>query len=97
MSSSRLLGVMAVLSTAIVTPVTAQPVISGPGYCAQFYPNEIARIKDRATPIRIRTSTAIKGRRAGRAAKPSEWRRSGRGRIGITPQRRACSNATISP
>jgi hypothetical protein len=39
MSTSRFLGLMAVLSTAIVTPVTAQPVISEPGYCAFFYPN----------------------------------------------------------
>jgi len=39
MSTSRLIGVIAVLSTAIATPVTAQQVISDPGFCAQFYPN----------------------------------------------------------
>ncbi|MFY9951701.1 hypothetical protein [Bradyrhizobium sp.] len=50
MSSSRLLGVMAVLSTAIVTPVTAQPVISGPGYCAQFYPNANCQNKGPGNP-----------------------------------------------
>jgi hypothetical protein len=34
-----LLGVVAVATTAIVTPVAAQAVISEPGYCAQFYPD----------------------------------------------------------
>jgi hypothetical protein len=34
----RLLGAVAVLSTAIATPVLAQAVISEPGYCAFFYP-----------------------------------------------------------
>jgi hypothetical protein len=39
MSTSRFLGVMAILSIAIATPGTAQQVISEPGYCAFFYPN----------------------------------------------------------
>ena len=50
MSTSRLLGVMAVLSTAIVTPVTAQPVITEPGYCAQFYPNANCQNKGPGNP-----------------------------------------------
>ena len=50
MSTSRLLGVMAVLSTAIVTPVTAQPVISEPGYCAFFYPNANCQNKGPGNP-----------------------------------------------
>ena len=50
MSTSRLLGVMAVLSTAIVTPVTAQPVISEPGYCAFFYPNANCQNKGPDSP-----------------------------------------------
>ena len=50
MSTSRLLGVMAVLSTAIVTPVTAQPVISEPGYCAFFYPNSNCENKGPGNP-----------------------------------------------
>ncbi|MDO9296175.1 hypothetical protein [Bradyrhizobium sp.] len=39
MSTCKLLGAVAILSTAIVTPVPAQPVIYEPGYCAFFYPN----------------------------------------------------------
>jgi hypothetical protein len=50
MSTSRLLEVMVVLSTAIVTPVTAQPVISEPGYCAQFYPNANCQNKGPGNP-----------------------------------------------
>lgn len=38
MSTFRLLGAVALLSTAIATPVPAQQVISEPGYCAFFYP-----------------------------------------------------------
>jgi hypothetical protein len=50
MSTSRFLGVMAVLSTAIATPVTAQPVISEPGYCAFFYPNANCQNKGPGNP-----------------------------------------------
>jgi len=39
MSSSRLFGVVAVLSNLSATPVLAQAVIQEPGYCAFFYPN----------------------------------------------------------
>jgi hypothetical protein len=38
MSTFKLLGAVAVLSTAFATSVLAQPVISEPGYCAFFYP-----------------------------------------------------------
>ena len=38
MSTFRLLGVVAVLSTVIATQARAQPVILEPGYCAFFYP-----------------------------------------------------------
>jgi len=38
MSTSKLFGAAAVLSTAIATPALAQAVISEPGYCAFFYP-----------------------------------------------------------
>ena len=34
-----LIGAAALVATASVTPALAQPVISDPGYCAQFYPN----------------------------------------------------------
>ena len=50
MSSSRLLGVTAVLSTVTVTPVAAQRVISEPGYCAQFYPNANCQNKGPGNP-----------------------------------------------
>ena len=39
MSQFRLLGAVAILATAIASPVLAQQVIWEPGYCAQFYPN----------------------------------------------------------
>jgi hypothetical protein len=48
--STRFLGVMAVLSTAIITPVTAQQVISEPGYCAFFYPNANCQNKGPGNP-----------------------------------------------
>ena len=38
MSTFKLLGAVAILSTAIATPAPAQQVISEPGYCAFFYP-----------------------------------------------------------
>jgi hypothetical protein len=50
MSTFRLLGVVAVLSTAIATPITAQPVILEPGYCAQFYPNANCQNKGPGNP-----------------------------------------------
>jgi hypothetical protein len=49
-STSRFLGVMAVLSTAIVMPVNAQQVISEPGYCAFFYPNANCQNKGPGNP-----------------------------------------------
>lgn len=39
MSTFRLLGAMALLSTTIATPAPAQEVIYEPGFCAFFYPN----------------------------------------------------------
>jgi hypothetical protein len=39
MSTFKLVGAVAVLSTVIATPVLAQQVMSEPGYCAFFYPN----------------------------------------------------------
>ena len=38
MSTLKLLSAVAVLSTAIAAPASAQPVITEPGYCAFFYP-----------------------------------------------------------
>jgi hypothetical protein len=50
MSTFKLLGVLAVLSTAIATPALAQQVISEPGYCAQFYPNANCQNKGPGNP-----------------------------------------------
>jgi hypothetical protein len=41
---------MAILSIAIATPVTAQQVISEPGYCAFFYPNANCQNKGPGNP-----------------------------------------------
>jgi hypothetical protein len=50
MSTFKLLGAVAILSTAIATPVPAQPVVSEPGYCAQFYPNANCQNKGPGNP-----------------------------------------------
>jgi hypothetical protein len=50
MSISRLLGAVAILSTALATPVLAQQVISEPGYCAFFYPNANCQNKGPGNP-----------------------------------------------
>jgi len=50
MSTFRLLGAVAILSTAIVTPVLAQSVIYEPGYCAFFYPNANCQNKGPGNP-----------------------------------------------
>jgi hypothetical protein len=39
MTTFRLVGAVAALVTIIATPVWAQPVITNPGKCAQYYPN----------------------------------------------------------
>ena len=50
MLTFRLVGVAAILSAAIATPVTAQQVISEPGYCAFFYPNANCQNKGPGNP-----------------------------------------------
>jgi len=50
MPTFKLLGAMALLSTAIATPVSAQQVISEPGYCAFFYPNANCQNKGPGNP-----------------------------------------------
>jgi hypothetical protein len=50
MSIFKLLGAVAILSTAIATPVLAQQVISEPGYCAFFYPNANCQNKGPGNP-----------------------------------------------
>jgi hypothetical protein len=50
MSHFRLLGAVAILATAIASPVLAQAVVSEPGYCAQFYPNANCQNKGYGNP-----------------------------------------------
>jgi len=44
------LGAAAVLTTIGCAPAPAQPVISEPGYCAQFYPNANCQNKGPGNP-----------------------------------------------
>jgi hypothetical protein len=50
MSTLKLVGAVAVLSTIIATPVPAQQVIYDPGYCAFFYPNANCQNKGPGNP-----------------------------------------------
>jgi hypothetical protein len=50
MSTFKLVGAVAVLSTIIATPVPAQQVIYEPGYCAFFYPNANCQNKGPGNP-----------------------------------------------
>ncbi len=50
MSHFRLLGAVAILATAMASPVLAQAVISEPGYCAFFYPNANCQNKGPGNP-----------------------------------------------
>src|SRR5258708_35772354 len=61
----KLLGAVAILSTALATPVLAQQVISEPGYCAFFYPNANCQNKGPGNPYtdpNYRRGTAQDGR-----------------------------------
>jgi hypothetical protein len=50
MSHFRLFGAVAILATAMASPVLAQAVISEPGYCAFFYPNANCQNKGPGNP-----------------------------------------------
>jgi hypothetical protein len=50
MTTFKLLGAAAILSAVIATPVSAQQVISEPGYCAFFYPNANCQNKGPGNP-----------------------------------------------
>jgi hypothetical protein len=50
MSTFKLLGAVAVLSSLSATPVLAQAVVQEPGYCAQFYPNGNCQNKGPGNP-----------------------------------------------
>ena len=55
MITPMFLGAAAILLISLATSVMAQQVIWEPGYCAQFYPNAIVRM--RAIHIRATIST----------------------------------------
>jgi hypothetical protein len=48
--TSKLLGAMAILSTALSTPVRAQQAMSEPAYCAFYYPNANCQNKGPGNP-----------------------------------------------
>ena len=50
MSRLAFLGVAALLSAVVATPVAAQEVIYNPGHCAQFYPNANCQNKGANNP-----------------------------------------------
>ena len=50
MSTLKLLGAAAILSSVIATPVPAQQVIYEPGYCAFFYPDANCQNKGPGNP-----------------------------------------------
>jgi hypothetical protein len=50
MSTFKLLGAVAVLSSLSATPVLAQAVVQEPGYCAFFYPNANCQNKGPGNP-----------------------------------------------
>jgi len=50
MSTFKLFGAVAVLSTTIATPVPAQQVMSEPAYCAFYYPNANCQNKGPGNP-----------------------------------------------
>jgi hypothetical protein len=76
MSTFKLLGAVAVLSSLSATPMLAQAVVQEPGYCAQFYPNGNCQNKGPGNPY---------GRYALPAAQGNDW--SGSQTVGVAPRR----------
>ena len=67
MSTFKLFGAVAVLSTVIATAAPAQQVISEPGYCAFFYPYANCQNKGPGNPYtdpNFRRSGAVDGTRS---------------------------------
>jgi hypothetical protein len=76
MSTFKLLGAVAVLSSLSATPVLAQAVVQEPGYCAQFYPNGNCQNKGPGNPY---------GRYQQPAAQGNDW--SVGQTVGMAPRR----------
>lgn len=76
MSTFKLLGAVAVLSSLSAIPVLAQAVIQEPGYCAQFYPNANCENKGPGNPY---------GHYQQPAAQRNDW--SSGETVGLAPRR----------
>jgi len=76
MSTFKLLGAVAILSSLSATQVLAQAVIQEPGYCAFFYPNANCQNKGPGYPY---------GNYAQPAAQRNDW--SSRETVGVAPKR----------
>ena len=87
MSTFKLLGAVAVLSTAIATPALAQQAISEPGYCAFFYPNANCQNKGPGNPY---TDPYAR-----RGFAPSAW--SSGETVGIAVKRPRLHRSTVRP
>ena len=87
MSHFRLLGAVAILATAMASPVLAQAVISEPGYCAFFYPNANCQNKGPGNPYT--DSNARRG------MAPSVW--SSGETVGIAVKRPRLHRSTVRP
>jgi hypothetical protein len=76
MSMLKLLGAVAALSALTAVPVSAQAVISEPGYCAFFYPNANCQNKGPGNPY---------GNYQQPAAQANDW--PGGKTVGVTSKR----------
>jgi hypothetical protein len=61
MSTFKLLGAVAVLSSLSATPLLAQAVIAEPGYCAFYYPNANCQNKGPGNPYGTYQQPAAQG------------------------------------
>jgi len=78
MSTFKLLGAVAVLSSLSATPVLARAVVQLPGYCAFFYPNANCQNKGPGNPYgNYEQPAAPSGETVGMASKRTRVHRSG--------------------
>jgi hypothetical protein len=91
MSILKQFSAVAVLTAISLAPASAQPVVSEPGYCAQFYPNANCQNKGLGNPY---TDPNYRNYGGGQSSGP---RPSGE-TVGIAPERRRTRSApTTSP
>jgi len=77
MSTFKLLGAVAVLSSLSATPMLAQAVMSEPAYCAQFYPTANCQNKGPGNPYGHYQQPAGAGETVGMPPKLARAHRSG--------------------